>query len=264
MGGGSKSTSKTELPAWYSAYAKRALALGDKIAQVGDTHYKGPDIASFNPQQVAGMQNAADWFAAFGGKGAKAVDVRKNLPKDRAYGTNNIRGLSSHNLYSEAMDTFKKENPGQWNYIKGFSIDPKTGEPAPMYKDLKPLDGGGGSKRGNPNNDNDGPNGDPGGKGGQGGGGNATESMYNMAMNPASPVSRPRPLAPRPPPPPAPPAPPAPVNSMAPMGGMVPMGGMAPMNMPPMPYNPSVMPYDPGYSVSIKRIPRRPGLFSKF
>ena len=155
MAGGSQT--KTELPAWYQKYAEKSLAQADKIAQIGYRPNVGPDIAAFNPTQVAGMQGANDWAAAFGGGtgqgGNTPVDVAASLPQATTY-AGGIQGLSSYPMYEEAMKKFAAMFPGQSDYIKGFSIDPQTGAPASQYEALAGMTngsggggGGGGGRR---------------------------------------------------------------------------------------------------------------------
>jgi hypothetical protein len=140
--GGSESESKsvTKLPEWYVKYAKDALALSNKIAQTGYTRYGGPEVAGFNPQQVAGMQGAQDFSSAFAGAGApRQQSVAKQLMPQTNFG-NGLSGYSSGPGYDRAIKEFAKKQPGQYKYIKGFSINPKTGKLAPKYANIMKTD----------------------------------------------------------------------------------------------------------------------------
>jgi hypothetical protein len=144
--GGSKS--ETKLPEWYSDYAKRALALSDKIAQQGYTPYQGPDIAAFNKPQIAGMQAGNDWAAAFGGPGAQSADISKSLMPTRNFG-NGMQGYSSFGGFQDAMAKMQAMFPGQYDYMKSFAIDPVTGAGATAFGSgltaaPPPIEAGGG------------------------------------------------------------------------------------------------------------------------
>jgi hypothetical protein len=133
--------SKTELPEWYSDYAQQALAQADKIAQIGYVPYQGPDVAAFNPQQIAGMQGANDWAAAFGGPGAKSADVSASLMKPTNFG-NGLSGYSSFGGYQDALAQLKKLYPGQFDYMNSFHINPVTGAAATGLPPPGPGTGG--------------------------------------------------------------------------------------------------------------------------
>lgn len=127
MGSMSSSKSKTELPEWYSDYAKKNLALGEAVSQQGYTPWMGADVAAFTPQQVEGMQEAQDWSSAFMTPGQAAPRVADQIPQAQEF-AGGVQGYSSYPMYQEQLANLAKSFPGLSDYIKQFSIDPKTGQ----------------------------------------------------------------------------------------------------------------------------------------
>ena len=65
MGSGS-TTTQTEIPAFLEDAAKRNLARGSDVADLGYVPYFGPDVAAFTPMQQASFQNTGQAANAFG------------------------------------------------------------------------------------------------------------------------------------------------------------------------------------------------------
>lgn len=92
----------------------------------GYTPYMGADVAAFNPQQIAGMQQANDWSAAFNNPGQKAAQVTDSLMPAQDFG-NGMRGYSSYGGYMDQLENLKKTYPGMFAYIQSQAINPVTG-----------------------------------------------------------------------------------------------------------------------------------------
>jgi hypothetical protein len=145
-GGGGKGSQETkttmEPPAWMTPYLKDALAQGQKVAEMGYVPYIGPDVAAFNPQQIAGMQQSADMAQAFGL--APHQNVSRSIPKPQTF-AGGIQGYSSFPMYSQAQDELAKKYPGLADYLRSFSVDPQTGLMPGQKKGSSFFGGGGGS-----------------------------------------------------------------------------------------------------------------------
>jgi len=125
--GGSKTTTKQEIPAWAEDAFKNQLNRADKISQLGYVPYQGADIAAFAPQQVNAMQSAANWSSAFGGAGAQPIDVASTIPQAQRF-NDGTTGYSSYPGFLEQQAAFKSAYPGQAKYLDSFAIDPQSGK----------------------------------------------------------------------------------------------------------------------------------------
>ena len=125
-GGGGKgsSKSKTTAPAYIEAAVQQALTLGDAYGRLGQPMYMGPEVATFDPQQVQAMQGMSDAGAAFGMNAA--TNVGAGLPQAQDWG-GGITGMSSFPTAEKALATWAAKFPGQAEYLKKFMIDPVTG-----------------------------------------------------------------------------------------------------------------------------------------
>lgn len=130
MGGSTESKTKNEPPAWWSKAAQEALAQAEKASKIGYVPYMGPDVAALNPQMIQGMQQAADWSAAFDTPGVAAPSVAASIPAPTDFG-GGIQGYSSYPMFQDALAAFEKAYPGQAAYIRSFFVNPQTGPAAP-------------------------------------------------------------------------------------------------------------------------------------
>ena len=124
--GGSKQTTTQKIPSWAEDAFKTQMQRANLIAQQGYTPYQGADVAAFTPQQVDAMQSAANWSSAFGGAGAKPIDVAATLPQAQRF-NDGTTGYSSYPGYVEQLAALKHAYPGQYKFIESFAIDPVTG-----------------------------------------------------------------------------------------------------------------------------------------
>jgi hypothetical protein len=139
-----ESKSSSQLPEWYVPYAKESLKRGQQIANQGYTPYMGADVAAFNPQQISGMQGAADWNAAFNTPGQAAPSVAASLPQAQNFG-NGMQGYSSYGGYMDQLENLKKKYPGMFRMIQAQAINPVTGQQGgfPPSAPKDPYGGGG-------------------------------------------------------------------------------------------------------------------------
>lgn len=119
---GGKQTTETKIPDWLREPTIRAIERGENIAQIGYTPYYGPEVAAMTTDQRAAQQNNRDAAAAFGMNNTGGLNY---LPVEH-FG-NGAWGFSSQPIFESAMDQFRQERPGQYDYINSFFIDPSTG-----------------------------------------------------------------------------------------------------------------------------------------
>ncbi|MBO9432359.1 hypothetical protein [Sulfitobacter sp. R18_1] len=114
--------SSTKAPDWWAEPAREMLQRSIDIGKAGHMPYAGPQVAAFDPAQVAAMQNNANAANAFGMESALP-----NVLQATDYG-NGISGYSSLPLFDQQMDWMKENRPGQLDFYNSFFVDPVTGE----------------------------------------------------------------------------------------------------------------------------------------
>jgi len=128
-GKGGKQTSETTIPQYIEDAARRNLGKADDIAAMGYVPEYGPSVAAFTPMQEAAFQNTADAASAFGlgGGDMSARDLRGGMDAPTTY-AGGVRGYSSAPMYEDMLAQLEANAPGQYDYLRSFSIDPVTGE----------------------------------------------------------------------------------------------------------------------------------------
>lgn len=129
MSKGGSTTQEVKVPEYVEAAARRNLGKADDIAAMGYVPEYGPSVAAFTPMQEAGFQNTADAASAFGlsGGNLSARDLRGGMDAPTTY-AGGVRGYSSAPMYEDMLAQLEANAPGQYDYLRSFSIDPVTGE----------------------------------------------------------------------------------------------------------------------------------------
>ena len=129
MSKGGSTTQEVKVPEYVEAAARRNLGKADDIAAMGSVPEYGPSVAAFTPMQEAGFQNTADAASAFGlgGGNMSARDLRGGMDAPTTY-AGGVRGYSSAPMYEDMLAQLEANAPGQYDYLRSFSIDPVTGE----------------------------------------------------------------------------------------------------------------------------------------
>ena len=122
MGGSSKTTSASTVPAWVSQAQQDALARAQSASRIGNVGYYGPDVAAMTPSQTAAMQGTNMAASAFG---QPTVDVTAGMPTATNYG--GMNAYSSGAGYDAALAELKARFPGQFDAIMAQFINPVTG-----------------------------------------------------------------------------------------------------------------------------------------
>lgn len=129
MSKGGSTTQEVKVPEYVEAAARRNLGKADDIAAMGYVPEYGPSVAAFTPMQEAAFQNTADAASAFGlgGGNMSARDLRGGMDAPTTY-AGGVRGYSSAPMYEDMLAQLEANAPGQYDYLRSFSIDPVTGE----------------------------------------------------------------------------------------------------------------------------------------
>lgn len=154
-GKGGKQTSEVTIPQYIEDAARRNLSKADDIAAMGYVPEYGPSVAAFTPMQEAAFRNTADAASAFGlgGGDMSARDLRGGMDAPTTY-AGGVRGYSSAPMYEDMLAQLEANAPGQYDYLRSFSIDPVTGAmgsraapapaPVPQGTNLGGINMGGG------------------------------------------------------------------------------------------------------------------------
>jgi hypothetical protein len=126
-GGKSQQTSSTvnQVPGYAEAIGINNIEKADAIAGMGPIRNYGPQVAAFNPTQIASFQNTADTANAFG-MGAP-TDIMAGMPEATDFG-GGMMGYSAAPIVDNMLADLKENAPGQYDAMTGMYMDPVTGE----------------------------------------------------------------------------------------------------------------------------------------
>jgi len=151
--GGGKSgseTKETDLPDWLKTPIQKNIRRAENFAETPFRPYMGPEVAAFDPNQVAAFQNNTDAARAFG-FGAPA-DAMAGMPDPFTY-ANGMRGYDSMGIFDEAMAKGKERDPDayeMYDAMFGKNAGYSTGDGGVMGNG-NGGGGGGGSNAVDPN-----------------------------------------------------------------------------------------------------------------
>lgn len=127
---GSKSTQKTEIPAYIEEAGKLALERAKQIQAMGYVPYMGPEVAAINPYEQAVAQNVGSMASAFGLSAPAAMDMG-GMPTVTQGG---ITGYTSYPGYMSSLERLREVRPEMYNYFSNLTrFDPITGALNPEY-----------------------------------------------------------------------------------------------------------------------------------
>jgi hypothetical protein len=112
-GGGGKGggqTQKVEIPKWIEEPATRNLARAEAAQQIGYQPYYGPDVAAFNPTQLAAMQSNIGAAEAFGLLQPGQITAAQGMPTPTTF-AGGTQGYSSAPLFDQALAEYEARNP---------------------------------------------------------------------------------------------------------------------------------------------------------
>jgi len=127
---GSKTTQKTEIPAYIEEAGKLALERAKQIQAMGYVPYMGPEVAAINPYEQAVAQNVGGMASAFGLSAPAAMSMG-GMPTVTQGG---ITGYTSYPGYMSSLERLREVRPEMYNYFSNLTrFDPITGALNPEY-----------------------------------------------------------------------------------------------------------------------------------
>ena len=114
-GGGGKGggqTQKVEIPKWIEEPATRNLARAEAAQKIGYQPYYGPDVAAFNPTQLAAMQSNIGAAEAFGLLQPGQMTAAQGMPAPTTFAGGQM-GYSSTPVFEQAVAELEARNPAQ-------------------------------------------------------------------------------------------------------------------------------------------------------
>jgi len=135
-GKGGSQTSKATIPDWAKEPTIRNLARAEAAQQIGYQPYVGPDLAAFNPTQMAGFQNQIDAAEAFGLGGGGAP--MQSLGPAQDFG--GVQGYSSFPIFEQAQQELAARNPEQqakYDALFGNQIPENSSAPSQFETALR-------------------------------------------------------------------------------------------------------------------------------
>ena len=136
MGGGGKGGSKTQttdIPEWVKPYAKENLERAKQAQVIGYRPYYGPDIAAFNPTQMAAFGSNINAAEAFGLVPRGQVSPLQDMAPTPTTYAGGIQGYSSGDLFDQAVAELAARRPGQVSAYNKLFVDPYSGSFQDLY-----------------------------------------------------------------------------------------------------------------------------------
>jgi hypothetical protein len=136
MGGGGKGGSKTQtndIPEWVKPYAKENLERAKSAQTIGYVPYYGPDIAAFNPTQMAAFGSNIGAAEAFGLVPQGSVSAMQGMTPVPTTYAGGIQGYSSGDLFDQAVAELAARRPGQVSAYNKLFVDPYSGSYQNLY-----------------------------------------------------------------------------------------------------------------------------------
>jgi len=138
-GKGGSETQKTEIPGWAESYMKQNLRRAAEAQQIGYMPYMGPDVAAFNPTQLAAMQSNIGAAQAFG-LAPQGMVAAQGMPEPTTY-AGGMQGYSGMPLYEQALSELQARNPEQVRAYDNLFVNP-TRRPSYVDNSYVPVDEG--------------------------------------------------------------------------------------------------------------------------
>jgi hypothetical protein len=140
MGGGGKGGSKTQtndIPEWVKPYAKENLERAKQAQTIGYVPYYGPDVAAFNPTQMAAFGSNIGAAEAFGLVPQGSVSAMQGMTPAPTTYAGGIQGYSSGDLFDQAVAELAARRPGQVSAYNKLFVDPYSGSYQNLYVEPK-------------------------------------------------------------------------------------------------------------------------------
>jgi hypothetical protein len=132
-GKGGKETTTSSIPAWVQAPAERNIARAEQAQKVGYMPYYGPDVAAFNPTQLAAFNSNIGAAEAFGMVPQGSLTAMQGMAPEATTYAGGLQAYSSGNLFDQALAELESRRPGQFAQYNKMFVNPFTGtQPEPV------------------------------------------------------------------------------------------------------------------------------------
>lgn len=111
-GKGGKQTTEVQIPQYLQDASRRNIARAEQVQRLGFTPYTGPQVAAFNPTQLAAMQSNIGAAEAFGLMQPNTLTAAQGMPAPQTF-ADGSQGYSSMPLYDQALAEMQRRNPAQ-------------------------------------------------------------------------------------------------------------------------------------------------------
>jgi hypothetical protein len=132
-GKGGKETTTSSIPAWVQAPAERNIARAELAQKIGYMPYYGPDVAAFNPTQLAAFNSNIGAAEAFGMVPQGSLTAMQGMAPEANTYAGGLQAYSSGNLFDQALAELESRRPGQFAQYNKMFVNPFTGtQPEPV------------------------------------------------------------------------------------------------------------------------------------
>ncbi len=111
-GKGGKQTTEVQIPQYLQDASRRNIARAEQVQRLGFGIYRGPDVAAFNPTQLAAMQSNIGAAEAFGLLQPNTLTANQGMPTTQTF-ADGSQGYSAAPLYDQALAEMQRRNPAQ-------------------------------------------------------------------------------------------------------------------------------------------------------
>ncbi|MCS5594796.1 MAG: hypothetical protein NZ730_09680 [Porticoccaceae bacterium] len=108
--GSGSTTSATNVPDWIKDPSVRQIQRAEDMQKVGYMPWHGPDIAAFNPTQMAAMQQNIGAAEAFGLQQPGTLTAAQGMPEATTY-ADGTQGYSGMPMYEQAKAEWAASAP---------------------------------------------------------------------------------------------------------------------------------------------------------
>ena len=132
-GKGGKETTTSGIPDWVQAPAERNIGRAELAQKIGYMPYYGPDVAAFNPTQLAAFNSNIGAAEAFGMVPQGSLTAMQGMAPEATTYAGGLQAYSSGNLFDQALAELESRRPGQFAQYNKMLVNPFTGEdPTPV------------------------------------------------------------------------------------------------------------------------------------
>lgn len=132
-GKGGRQDSQTEMPAWMQTHYQDVIGRANQVADMPYAPYTGPEVAAFNPMQMAAMNNSINAASAYG-LGAPA-HAGVGMPEPQTY-ANGMQGYGSFPLFQQAVNDLNTVAP---NWMNSYNQLYPVGDTPTYYNPLQVM-----------------------------------------------------------------------------------------------------------------------------